>query len=220
MIGLICSPATAFSCHLRQDGFAVDWVRDGQAAEAAAANGVYDLLVLDLGLITKADHRMSTVIAAVSLVILGVGWLYMESNWPVRIPQQVLRFTPAPLPDSPKFAQARGLRATYDPRADRVVFESEVTNKGDQPMKVLAFTTSTLTFNQGQGLVAEPATVEPGKTVTVKGTIQDKAWSQERLIPLDKPQMGIAGLLVFESDGKQSTATIEAPVRPTSFVNK
>ena len=29
---------------LRQDGFAVDWVRDGQAAEAAAANGVYDLV--------------------------------------------------------------------------------------------------------------------------------------------------------------------------------
>jgi len=174
----------------------------------------------DIGLITKADHRMSTAIAVVSLLILGVGWLYMEWNWPVRIPQQVLRFTPAPLPASPKFAEARGLRATYDPREDRVVFESEVTNKGNQPMKVLAFTTSTLTFNQGKGLVAEPATVEPGKTVTVKGTIQDKAWSQERLIPLDKPQMGIAGLLVFEADGKQDSATIEAPVRPTSFVSK
>ena len=35
---------------LRQDGFAVDWVRDGQAAELAAANDVYDLVVLDLGL--------------------------------------------------------------------------------------------------------------------------------------------------------------------------
>lgn len=35
---------------LRQDGFAVDWVRDGRAAELAAANDVYDLVVLDLGL--------------------------------------------------------------------------------------------------------------------------------------------------------------------------
>src|SRR5262245_40400871 len=174
----------------------------------------------DIGLITKADHRMSTAIAVVSLLILGVGWLYMEWNWPVRIPQQVLRFTPPQPPEPPKFALARGLRATYDPREDRVIFESEVTNKGNQPMKVLAFTTSTLTFNQGTGLVAEPATIEPGKTVTVKGTIQDKAWSQERLIPLDKPQMGIAGLLIFEADGKQSAATIEAPVRPTSFVGK
>jgi two-component system response regulator QseB len=38
---------------LRQDGFAVDWVRDGQAAELAVANNVYDLLVLDLGLPRK-----------------------------------------------------------------------------------------------------------------------------------------------------------------------
>lgn len=38
---------------LRQDGFAVDWVRDGQAAELAVANDVYDLVVLDLGLPRK-----------------------------------------------------------------------------------------------------------------------------------------------------------------------
>src|SRR5574342_1166524 len=38
---------------LRQDGFTVDWVRDGPAAELAAANDVYDLIVLDLGLPRK-----------------------------------------------------------------------------------------------------------------------------------------------------------------------
>jgi len=38
---------------LRQDGFSVDWVRDGQAAEVAAGNDVYDLVVLDLGLPRK-----------------------------------------------------------------------------------------------------------------------------------------------------------------------
>jgi two-component system response regulator QseB len=42
-------------CHgLRQDGFAVDWVQDGQAAELALANKVYDLALLDLGLPKKA----------------------------------------------------------------------------------------------------------------------------------------------------------------------
>ena len=35
---------------LRQDGFTVDWVRDGRAAELALANEVYDLMLLDLGL--------------------------------------------------------------------------------------------------------------------------------------------------------------------------
>ena len=35
---------------LRQDGFTVDWVQDGRATELAIDNGVYDLLLLDLGL--------------------------------------------------------------------------------------------------------------------------------------------------------------------------
>jgi two-component system response regulator QseB len=35
---------------LRGQGFAVDWVRDGRAADAALAGDLYDLLLLDLGL--------------------------------------------------------------------------------------------------------------------------------------------------------------------------
>jgi two-component system response regulator QseB len=35
---------------LRGQGFAVDWVRDGRAADAALIGDVYDLLLLDLGL--------------------------------------------------------------------------------------------------------------------------------------------------------------------------
>lgn len=35
---------------LRAENYAVDWVRDGSAAQLAAANGVYDLILLDLGL--------------------------------------------------------------------------------------------------------------------------------------------------------------------------
>src|SRR5271169_3825133 len=35
---------------LRQDGFAVDWVEDGRAAELALAERVHDAMVLDLGL--------------------------------------------------------------------------------------------------------------------------------------------------------------------------
>ncbi|MBS1190517.1 MAG: two component transcriptional regulator, winged helix family [Rhodocyclaceae bacterium] len=39
---------------LRQEGYSVDWVRDGTAAELAMANGVYELVLLDLGLPRKA----------------------------------------------------------------------------------------------------------------------------------------------------------------------
>ena len=35
---------------LRQEGYAVDWVRDGLTADLALKNGHYDLLILDLGL--------------------------------------------------------------------------------------------------------------------------------------------------------------------------
>lgn len=35
---------------LRGEGFAVDWVQDGRAADAALAGEAYDLLLLDLGL--------------------------------------------------------------------------------------------------------------------------------------------------------------------------
>jgi two-component system response regulator QseB len=38
---------------LRQDGFAVDWVQDGRAAELALFENVHDLLLLDLGLPRK-----------------------------------------------------------------------------------------------------------------------------------------------------------------------
>ena len=39
---------------LRQDGFAVDWVEDGRAAELALAERTHDALVLDLGLPKRA----------------------------------------------------------------------------------------------------------------------------------------------------------------------
>jgi two-component system response regulator QseB len=38
---------------LSQDGYAVDWVRDGKAAELALGSETYDLMLLDLGLPRK-----------------------------------------------------------------------------------------------------------------------------------------------------------------------
>jgi two-component system response regulator QseB len=39
---------------LKQEGYAADWVQDGAAADLALLNGVYDLLLLDLGLPRKS----------------------------------------------------------------------------------------------------------------------------------------------------------------------
>ncbi|WP_116137606.1 response regulator [Trinickia diaoshuihuensis] len=38
---------------MRRDGYAIDWAEDGRAAELSLGNGVYDLVLLDLGLPKK-----------------------------------------------------------------------------------------------------------------------------------------------------------------------
>lgn len=38
---------------MRRDGYAIDWAQDGRAAELSLGNGVYDLVLLDLGLPKK-----------------------------------------------------------------------------------------------------------------------------------------------------------------------
>ena len=43
---------------LKQEGYSVDWVRDGAAAELAMGNGVYELLLLDLGLPRKSGLEL------------------------------------------------------------------------------------------------------------------------------------------------------------------
>jgi two-component system response regulator QseB len=43
---------------LRQDGFSVDWVRDGRTAESAVHANPYDLLLLDLGLPGKGGTEV------------------------------------------------------------------------------------------------------------------------------------------------------------------
>ncbi|MHB1238718.1 MAG: response regulator [Gallionella sp.] len=43
---------------LRNTGFAVDWVQDGEAAGLALGNGVYDMLILDLGLPRKGGLEL------------------------------------------------------------------------------------------------------------------------------------------------------------------
>ena len=45
---------------LRAENYAVDWIRDGSAAQRAAATGVYDLILLDLGLPGKQGMDVLT----------------------------------------------------------------------------------------------------------------------------------------------------------------
>ncbi len=43
---------------LKKTGLAVDWVQDGKSAELALENGVYDMMILDLGLPRKGGLEL------------------------------------------------------------------------------------------------------------------------------------------------------------------
>ena len=65
---------------LRQEGHTVDWVRDGAAAELAVAEGVHEMILLDLGLPRKSGldlltHLRRTGVSVPVLVITARGAL-------------------------------------------------------------------------------------------------------------------------------------------------
>jgi two-component system response regulator QseB len=47
----------AVAAGLKRDGFAIDWVRDGKAADHALQVEAFDLLLLDAGLTTTSSSR-------------------------------------------------------------------------------------------------------------------------------------------------------------------
>lgn len=174
----------------------------------------------DIGLITRADHRVSTALAGLTLALLVGGYLYMDAAYPTRIPQQVRRFTPAKLPEPPALATAQVRGATFDPGTGALTMEAQVANLGREPLQITGFTTSSLTFRpQGPGPVlrAEPATVAPGQTAVVKLTVQDRVWAEERLITAGRSELAVAGLLMVESAGQRNLLTVSSPVIPTNL---
>ena len=48
----------------------------------------------DIGLITPRDHLWMDVLAGITILMLIVGWVYMAAKYPVRLPQQTVRFAP------------------------------------------------------------------------------------------------------------------------------
>ena len=54
---------------LRQEGHTVDWVRDGAAAELAVANGVHEMILLDLGLPRKSGLELLSLLRRKGLAL-------------------------------------------------------------------------------------------------------------------------------------------------------
>src|SRR6202022_3143338 len=84
----------------------------------------------DIGLITKRDHRVSNWLLAATAGLLIVGWVYQSVSFPIKIPQQVFRFTPPEIAQPPQVAQVITKDASFDPLTSTLVMNVDVTNTG------------------------------------------------------------------------------------------
>jgi methane/ammonia monooxygenase subunit B len=178
----------------------------------------------DIGLITKQDHRVSNWLLAATIALLAVGWIYQSVSFPIKIPQQVLRFEPPALPKPPQFSQVLTKDASFDPQTSTLVINVDATNTGKAPMNLTGFTTSSLSFvNQtsaGTGalhvMTVEPAgPVAPGETKTLKLTLRDPVWRDARIIEVNRPRIEVAGLLLFQdASGTKNQDTFLSSVNP------
>jgi methane/ammonia monooxygenase subunit B len=178
----------------------------------------------DIGLITKRDHRASSLLLFATIVLLAVGWIYQSVEFPIKIPQQVFRFTPPDLAQPAPVTQVLPKDASFDPQTSTLVMNVDVKNTGDSPLTLKGFTTSSLTFvdqaTAGTGaehvmVIAPQPTVNPGETKTLNLTLRDPVWRDTRMIEVNRPRIEVAGQLIFQdASGTQSQATIASSVNP------
>lgn len=178
----------------------------------------------DVGLITKQDHRVSNWLLAATLALLVVGWIYQSVSFPIKIPQQVFRFTPPELQPPPQFAQAQTKDATFDPQTSTLTMTVDVTNTGKSPMTLTGFTTSSLTFVDQASAptgaehvmsISPQPTVAPGETKTFNLTLRDPVWRDTRMIEVNRPRIEVAGQLLFkDASGATNQTTIASSVNP------
>jgi len=178
----------------------------------------------DIGLITKQDHRVSNLLLLATIGLLVVGWVYQSVSFPIKIPQQVFRFTPPDLEQPPQLAKVVTKDANFDPQTSTLVMNVDVTNTSKGPITLKGFTTSSLTFVDqaaaGTGaehvmVISPQGAINPGETKTVNLTLRDPVWRDTRMIEVNRPRIEVAGQLLFaDSSGTQSGTTVATSVNP------
>jgi len=166
----------------------------------------------DIGLITPRDHMWMDLLAAATVAILIVGWIYMAVKFPVRLPQQTVRFTPEVIDPTTHSAQVMSSDSSYDETTDTLTIDLAIKDNGSAPLSVKQYIMAMATFVNGgpdeqakagpahyvgQMKVEPDAPIEPGQTAKVQLKISSPLFDEERLIPLHDPQERIAGLLRF-----------------------
>jgi methane/ammonia monooxygenase subunit B len=189
------------------------------------------------GLITKKDHRNSTIMMLATVVLLGAGWIYQLANFPTKIPQQIIQFAPANIPRPAPFVTlepGKG-KAIYDAGKKQVILTATATNTGKEPTQLTQFAVADLTWYNQAVPAAKPTgpqaadtaypmtvqadTVDPGATQEVTVTMPSDIWiHQQRLLPIGESQLTVTGQLRFQTpNGDKTDVEVDEPLTPTAF---
>jgi hypothetical protein len=187
----------------------------------------------DIGLITPRDHMWMDVLAGATIAMLVVGWIYMAVKFPVRLPQQTVRFAPPVIDSTEHSAQVMSADSTYDEKTDTLSINLAVKNTGTAPLSLKQYIMAMATFVNGGkddldkagpahyvgSMQVQPdVPIEPGQTGKMQLKISSPLFDEERLIPLHDPQERIAGLLRFtDAQGHEDLVTLQTDLVPTEF---
>ena len=187
----------------------------------------------DIGLITPRDHMWMDLLAGATIAMLVIGWIYMAVKFPVRLPQQTVRFSPEVIDSTSHSVQVMKADSTYDDKTDTLLINLTVKNNGTAPLNLKQYIMAMATFVNGdkaeqakagpahyvgQMQVEPDAAVQPGQIAKLQLKISSPLFDEERLIPLHDPQERIAGLLRFaDPQGHQDLVTLKTDLEPTEF---
>ena len=190
----------------------------------------------DFGLITDEDYKWSRFLGAITIGLLVIGWIYIESQYHLRLPQQTDRFAPGSITPSmdemSKTVQVKPVAGVFDNANDTLTLRFNVANLGSSPLTVKQYTIGMESFvNGGKDEVAKagPAdfvaplevqngTIAPGQSAEVTLKMKSEGFEAERLMPLRDPQELVGGLLFLQdAAGKTYPITVRVAVRPTEF---
>jgi methane/ammonia monooxygenase subunit B len=181
-----------------------------------------------VGIITRRDHRMMGIITGATVILTGAGFLWASIHYSGNIPLQVQWVKPPLAASTTSFGTAEATDAIYDPTADVLKIETQVTNTGKVPIAPSAFRTGNLTFlNPLAGLphgdyeysmkVSPEGTIDPGQSAKITLSIPGTVLRNQELLPLGQAQYVVAGVLqLSDPDGNRNFDTIETSLNPTS----
>lgn len=169
-------------------------------------------------IITPTDKKVAAVTLAVTLSLIGGGYFWAQSEYPVTTPLQTGKVHVPPYDDSAsRKVSVKVDNATY--RIPGRSFELKLTvhNGSDRPVRVARFTTANIRFvnpdvlsekaKDAQDLVApdglrsDVKEIQPGETRQITIHAEDALWETYRLTSLIyDPDSRFGGMLFFMDD--------------------